>query len=61
MVVFAIWFSSLDEYEKTRVRKYQVHAVAEIVDMEYRFAGSAAILENMRKQLIVSAFLKMLL
>lgn len=54
MAIFAIGLSQFGERAQARVRRYQVHTVAELVEMEYRLFGTAAVLENMRKQSAVS-------
>lgn len=59
MAVFAVGLCSFIEYAQTRLRKYQVHTVAEVVIMEYRLAGTAAISEHLQNQQIVSDFLRM--
>lgn len=53
ITLFAICLNQFGERAQARVRKYQVHSVAELVDMEYRFFGTSAVLENMRKQVSV--------
>lgn len=51
--MFAVGTCVLLEYGTKRIRSYQVHTVAELVDMEYRLAGTTAVLERIREQEMV--------
>lgn len=50
MVFFAIAFFFLLDYAGMRIRAYQIHTIAELIEMDYRLVGTAAILKKIREQ-----------
>lgn len=54
MVFFAVFCFNLIVRAKVRIRYYQMHTVDELIDMDFRLAGSSAIFENVQNQPLVS-------
>lgn len=54
MVLFTIFFSNIITSAKNRIRAHQVHSIAEMIEQNFRLAGSSAIFDKIQNQPLVS-------